>query len=161
MSSITVLSQHRERQSPFRQETPYISIIIPMYNEQEVLAACHERVCSVLDQMGKHCEIIYIDDGSSDESWNIASQLGSKHHSIKTIRLSRNFGKEAAMSAGLKAVTAEAAVLIDADLQDPPELIPDMVAQWQAGFDVVDMQRRRRWGKDGLSALPLQLFIKL
>ena len=101
MSSITVLSQHRERQSPFRQETPYISIIIPMYNEQEVLAACHERVCSVLDKMSKHCEIIYIDDGSSDESWNIASQLGSKHHSIKTIRLSRNFGKEAAMSAGL------------------------------------------------------------
>ena len=147
MSSITVLSQHRERQSHFRQETPYISVIIPMYNEQEVLAACHERVCNVLDSLGKHCEIIYIDDGSSDDSWEIAKQLSSEHHSIKTLRLSRNFGKEAAMSAGLKAVTAEAAVLIDADLQDPPELIPDMVAQWQAGFDVVDMQRRRRLGE--------------
>ncbi|MGR5062892.1 glycosyltransferase family 2 protein [Photobacterium sp. DNB22_13_2] len=158
MSSITVLSQHRERQSYSRQQTPFLSVIIPMYNEEEVLQICHKRVCEALDGLGKFCEIIYVDDGSSDNSWDIASHLDSQYHSIKSIRLSRNFGKEAAMSAGLKAVTGEAAVLIDADLQDPPELISDMVAQWQAGFDVVDMQRRRRLGEGWLKRFTAAAF---
>ncbi|PSU35972.1 glycosyltransferase family 2 protein [Photobacterium lutimaris] len=161
MSSITVLSQHRERQPYFRHHPPFLSVIIPMYNEEEVLETCHQRVCNVLDGLGKHCEIIYVDDGSSDTSWQIASQFNSQYHSIKSIRLSRNFGKEAAMSAGLSAVKGEAAILIDADLQDPPELIPDMVAQWQAGFDVVDMQRSRRLGEGWLKRFTAAAFYQV
>ncbi|AJR05995.1 glycosyltransferase [Photobacterium gaetbulicola] len=161
MSSITVLSQHRERQSFFRQQTPFITVIIPMYNEQEVISRCHHRVSKALDELGKHCEIIYVDDGSTDSSWKKASHLRSAYHSVKSIRLSRNFGKEAAMSAGLKAATGEAAVLIDADLQDPPELIPEMVAQWQAGYDVVDMQRGSRQGEGWLKRFTAAAFYRL
>lgn len=173
MSSITVLSQHRERggkrhsaqdaTGQFAQQgtTPYLSIIIPMFNEQEVLATCHERVCAALDALPHACELIYVDDGSSDESWTIAAQLSSPQHQVRTLRLSRNFGKEAAMSAGLQVAKGQGVILIDADLQDPPELIPAMVEQWQAGYDVVDMQRHQRHGESWFKRFTAAAFYKL
>ncbi|MGF1687917.1 glycosyltransferase family 2 protein [Photobacterium japonica] len=132
-----------------------------MFNERAVLATCHERVCQALEALNQPCELIYIDDGSTDGSWDIATQLKSKQHQVRTLRLSRNFGKEAAMSAGLKAAQGQAVVLIDADLQDPPELIPAMFDQWCAGFDVVDMQRRQRHGESWFKRFTAATFYKV
>ncbi len=161
MSSITRLS-HRKRE--YKQGVgsgPFLSVIVPMYNEDAVLATCHQRVCTALDRLGLMCEIVYVDDGSSDDSWDIVSGLNSSQHQIRTIRLSRNFGKEAAMSAGLQAAKGNAVVLIDADLQDPPELISAMVEQWWQGFDVVDMQRKARHGESWFKRVTAATFYRL
>ncbi|NGN97898.1 glycosyltransferase family 2 protein [Grimontia sp. S25] len=141
--------------------TPLISVVIPFYNEESVIQACHDRVVATLDNLGAHCEIIYIDDGSSDDSAQMLSELSSELHDISLIRLSRNFGKEAAMSAGIKATAGEAVVLLDADLQDPPELIPDMIEQWRQGYDVVDMQRRERLGESAFKRYTAAIFYKV
>lgn len=131
--------------------SPELSIIIPFYNEKEVLLTCHDRVLAVLTSLDFNSEILYIDDGSDDDSWlHLQAHLAAHNHtkvSTHCIRLSRNFGKEAAMSAGLKHAKGQAVILLDADLQDPPELIPGMVYEWKKGFDVVDMQRATRAGE--------------
>ncbi|KLV04255.1 glycosyl transferase family 2 [Photobacterium aquae] len=144
MSSIAMLPRRPDEAYIVQ---PFLSVIVPMYNESEVLATCHERLCDALDQLHRPCEIIYVDDGSADSSWSLAAAFTSPHHTVRAVRLSRNFGKEAAMSAGLAQAAGQAVIIIDADLQDPPELIPEMVSQWQAGFDVVDMQRSKRHGE--------------
>ncbi|WP_428467976.1 glycosyltransferase family 2 protein [Photobacterium minamisatsumaniensis] len=161
MSSITLLSQHRDRQSSGYRDTPLISVIVPMYNEKAVLEICHERLCRALDKLAQPCEIVYVDDGSSDNSWSMVQQFSSSFHQIRSLRLSRNFGKEAAMSAGLQVATGDAVILLDADLQDPPELIPEMVIQWKAGFDVVDMKRKQRHGESWFKRITASLFYKV
>ena len=116
--------------------TPTLSIIVAYYNETEVLKQCHERLYDVLFNLNLHCEIIYIDDGSCDDSWSVLEQsINHKRGTainnsdsialidIVSLRLSRNFGKEAAMCAGLEQSQAKAVILLDADLQDPPELL--------------------------------------
>lgn len=161
MSSITLLSRHRERQFNNQGGEPFLSVVVPLYNEEAVLEACHLRLCKVLDSLPQMCEIVYVDDGSSDRSWDLACLLTSSVHQIRTMRLSRNFGKEAAMSAGLQSAKGMAIVLLDADLQDPPELIPAMVEQWQSGFDVVDMKRKQRHGESWFKRTTASLFYKL
>lgn len=161
MSSITVLSHHRAGQKSEKDDESFLSVIVPMYNEEAVLELCHQRLSAVLDNLKQKCEIVYVDDGSSDESWNIATSFTSPQHQIRTIRFSRNFGKEAAMSAGLKAAKGQAVIILDADLQDPPELIPDMVEQWQSGFDVVDMKRKARHGEGWLKRTTAAVFYQL
>lgn len=138
-----------------------VSVIVPFYNEEAVLLQCHQRLIKVLDEIGQQCEIVYVDDGSNDASWQLVSQLKSQNHQIQTLSLSRNFGKEAAMTAGLKASQGKAVVLIDADLQDPPELIIQMLDSWKQGFDVVDMQRRVRHGESWFKRKSAALFYKL
>lgn len=161
MSSITLLSRHREQQHNTSSGALFLSVIVPMYNEEAVIEDCHLRLCKALDSLEQMCEIIYIDDGSSDRSWELASRLTSTSHQVRTIRLSRNFGKEAAMSAGLQSTKGKAVILIDADLQDPPELIPDMVEHWQRGFDVVDMKRRQRHGESWFKRITASIFYKV
>ena len=161
MSTITLLSQHRDKHYTSKEDEPLLSIIIAMYNEELVIEECHRRVSAVLDNLNEHCEIIYIDDGSSDNSINLVNGFSNLNHKIITIRLSRNFGKEAAMSAGLQAAKGKAVILLDADLQDPPELIPAMVKAWKQGFDVVDMQRSERHGESWFKRLTAAAFYKL
>ncbi|WP_019616758.1 glycosyltransferase family 2 protein [Psychromonas ossibalaenae] len=161
MSSITLLSQHRDKHYSSKENEPLLSIIIAMYNEELVIEQCHRRVSAVLDNLNEHCEIIYVDDGSSDNSINLANGFSSINHKIVTIQLSRNFGKEAAMSAGLQAAEGKAVILLDADLQDPPELIPAMVKEWKQGFDVVDMQRCERHGESWFKRSTAAVFYKL
>ncbi|PMN72104.1 glycosyltransferase family 2 protein [Enterovibrio norvegicus] len=146
---------------PTSHAPPYLSVVVPFFNEQAVLAACHQRILSVLDTLNARCEIIYVDDGSKDDSANIASALDAEHHDVTLIRLSRNFGKEAAMSAGLKATRGDAVILLDADLQDPPELIPEMIEAWQSGYDVVDMQRKARLGESAFKRFTARMFYTL
>ncbi len=124
-----------------------LTIVVPAFNESAVLRLFHQRLGKVLDQLPLDCNVLYVDDGSSDDTWAIIEQLLGEDPRSGAIKLSRNFGKEAALTAGLDAVRADAAVVIDADLQDPPELIPALVEQWQAGFDVVYATRSAREGE--------------
>ncbi|MCF2858735.1 glycosyltransferase family 2 protein [Pseudoalteromonas sp. SMS1] len=126
---------------------PTLSVVVPFYNESEVLAEFHQRLSWVLSQISGTTEIIYVDDGSVDGSQEIVKSFSAINCTIKCIALSRNFGKENAMSAGLKHALGQAVVIIDADLQDPPELIPKMVCKWRMGFDVVTMKRTSRAGE--------------
>ncbi|ETX09799.1 glycosyl transferase family 2 [Marinomonas ushuaiensis DSM 15871] len=136
-----------EQLEPITKAQPLVTVIIPFLNEAEVLSTCHKRVCDALSILHQHCEIIYIDDGSQDSSWALVSQFTHRLHQVRSLRLSRNFGKEAAMSAGMKVASGRCVILLDADLQDPPEYIPDMVKAWVAGAQVVEMQRKERHGE--------------
>jgi glycosyltransferase involved in cell wall biosynthesis len=139
---------------------PLVTVIIPFLNEVDVLAVCHQRVCDALNSLHQHCEILYIDDGSHDGSWELVSQLKHPFHQVRCLRLSRNFGKEAAMSAGMKAAAGRCVILLDADLQDPPEYIPEMVSAWQDGAQVVEMQRRERHGESWLKRTTAHCFYR-
>lgn len=125
-----------------------ISILIPAYNEQEVLPLLFERLSSLADNQEKFdFEFFFVNDGSRDDTLSIIDQYAKKDSRVSYINLSRNFGKEIAMIAGLDHVTGDATVIIDADLQDPPELIPEMIKLWQDGYDDVYAKRRSRQGE--------------
>jgi glycosyltransferase involved in cell wall biosynthesis len=130
-----------------------LSVVVPVHNEEAVLLEFHRRVAAAIDGAGGAggvAEIIYVDDGSSDATPLILRQLRALDPRVGIVRLSRNFGKEQAMSAGLRQARGDATVVIDADLQDPPELIPDMLDEWSRGADVVSMRRRHRSGESWL-----------
>ncbi|GLR70031.1 glycosyltransferase family 2 protein [Agaribacter marinus] len=125
-----------------------LSVIVPVYNEQKVIRTFHHALCKVIAQMhNERIEVIYINDGSSDKSWEMIQALTCPFANIVRLNLSRNFGKEAAMTAGIDHANGKATVLLDADLQDPPELLPDMLKVLRNGYDVVNMKRRQRFGE--------------
>lgn len=138
-----------------------LSIIVPFYNEQEVLEEFHSRLTKVLDSLPITSEIVYVDDGSKDTSLDVVRSFTSINSSISVIGLSRNFGKESAMSAGLEHCRGQAVILLDADLQDPPELIPQMIAKWREGYDVVNMQRSQRDGETWFKKFSAASFYKV
>lgn len=140
---------------------PELSILVPLYNELEVLPLCLERLRQVLASTMLEYEIIFVDDGSNDGSRDYLAILASIHSNLKVIRLSRNFGKEAAMSAGLAYCLGKATIIMDADLQDPPELIPQMLDAWRAGADVVTMRRKLRTGESWHKRLSAHLYYRL
>ena len=121
-----------------------LSVVVPAYNEDAVLGEFHRRLTAVLDALPMMAEVVYVNDGSSDATRSLLMTLREADARVAVIDLSRNFGKEIAMSAGLDHTHGDAVVVIDADLQDPPELIPDMLSAWREGFDVVLMRRRSR-----------------
>lgn len=124
-----------------------LAIVVPAYNESQVIGEFHARMGAVLDALAAEARIVYVDDGSQDDTWALIEDFAQRDDRVLALRLSRNFGKEAAMTAGLDAADADAVVVIDADLQDPPELIPTLVARWQEGFDVVYATRGERDGE--------------
>ena len=139
-----------------------LSIIVPVFNEEAVLREFHQRVSTVLDDLsGMTHEILFIDDGSSDNSVDVIRDLIARDERITLIRLSRNFGKEAALTAGLDNVDSDAVIIIDADLQDPPELIPRMLELWREGFDTVYGQRTERHGESFVKKATASLFYRL
>lgn len=138
-----------------------LSVVVPFFNEQEVLPEFHRRLAAVLDEMPERCEIVYVDDGSKDDSLMIAHNVPQSSSDVRCIALSRNFGKESAMSAGLEHCQGEAVIVIDADLQDPPELIPQMVSKWREGYDVVNMQRSERHGETWFKRFSAACFYKV
>ncbi len=137
---------------------PSLSIVVPIFNEQLNLAGFFSRLLPVLEQTGRAWEVICIDDGSKDESVALLQALHRDDPRIKLLVLSRNFGKEAALSAGLAYAKGAAVIPIDADLQHPPELIPDLIAKWQEGYDVVYAVRRSRTGQSWGSRQQAKLF---
>ena len=138
-----------------------LSVVVPAFNEQPVLAEFHRRLTATLNGSNLSFEVIYVDDGSTDATPSVLRLLRAQDARTGIVRLSRNFGKEKAMSAGLRCAAGSAVVVIDADLQDPPEAIPAMLAAWRDGCDVVDMRRRSRPGESWLKRTTAHLFYRV
>ncbi|WMD19735.1 glycosyltransferase family 2 protein [Achromobacter seleniivolatilans] len=138
-----------------------LSIVIPFLNEQDVLPICYAKLEVILRKLALPYEIVFVDDGSSDESVPILAAVMRRNPGVRVVRLSRNFGKEAAMSAGLAHTRGASVIVLDADLQDPPELIPEMVKAWREGFDVVSMRRRKREGEGIAKRLSAYAFYRI
>jgi dolichol-phosphate mannosyltransferase len=130
--------------SPVR---PVISIIVPFFNEELVIDALRSRLIPVLEETGETFEIICVNDGSHDKTAEMLDAMCAEDRRFKGIHFSRNFGHQAAVTAGLHFASGDCAIIIDADLQDPPELIEPLVAKWREGFEVVYALRRQRAGE--------------
>jgi polyisoprenyl-phosphate glycosyltransferase len=137
-----------------------LSIVAPIYNERESVEELWRRLTPALATLGPY-EIVLVDDGSTDGTWETLRELAARDEHLRLLRLSRNFGHQIALTAGLDAARGEAVVLIDGDLQDPPELIPELVARWREGFDVVYAVRERRDGESRLRLLAIAVFYRL
>ena len=138
-----------------------LSIVVPVYNEEEVLAEFHRRLSTVLTDLDLRSEIVYVNDGSTDKSLCLLHELRQESPDMAIVDLSRNFGKEIAMTAGLDHAIGDAVVIIDADLQDPPELIPTFVKYWREGYDVVYGQRSERDGESLLKIASAHAFYRV
>lgn len=140
---------------------PTISIIAPCYNEEETIEPFLRRIEEILTQINEPYEIVFINDGSKDNTLNILLNTKQNFKNIRIINFSRNFGKEAALTAGLDKARGEAAIPIDVDLQDPPELIKELVAKWREGYDVVLAKRADRTSDSFAKRVSADLFYKL
>jgi glycosyltransferase involved in cell wall biosynthesis len=145
-----------------RQDGPgLLSVVIPAYNEEEVLAEFHRRLTDVLAGLGGPYEVLYVNDGSCDRTPTMLRELARRDPHVGFINLSRNFGKEIALTAGLDKTRGDATVVIDADLQDPPELIPALIGQWRLGHDVVYARRTVREGETWLKKATAHAFYRV
>lgn len=138
-----------------------ISVIIPVFNEEKNISSVYNRCVSVLDSIGESFELIFINDGSKDNTFQKVYQLSESDARVKYINLSRNFGHQIAVSAGLDACNGSYAVIIDADLQDPPELITSLYTKAQEGFDVVYAKRQLRKGETFFKSITAKFFYRL
>ena len=138
-----------------------ISVVVPMYYEEEVAKECYTRLKGVLDKIENYSyEIIFVNDGSKDKTLEILKDIAKEDENSKIISFARNFGHQCAVTAGLRYVTGDAIVIIDADLQDPPELIPEMLKLWEDGNDVIYGKRKSRKGESRFKLLSASVFYK-
>lgn len=137
-----------------------ISVVIPMYCEEEVADICYKRVVNNLKKLSDKYsyEIIFINDGSKDSTLEILKKIASNDDNVKIISFSRNFGHQAAVTAGIRNVTGDAVIIMDADLQDPPELFNGMIEKWEEGYEVVYGKRRTREGESIFKLLTAKMF---
>jgi glycosyltransferase involved in cell wall biosynthesis len=140
---------------------PVFSIVVPMFNEAAGILLLHARLTAVMDGLGEPWEVVYVNDGSRDTTLLIVEDLRGRDRQVAVVNLSRNFGKEIATTAGLDHARGAAVIVIDADLQDPPEVIPELVATWREGFDMVYARRRVREGDTWLKSRTAALFYRL
>jgi glycosyltransferase involved in cell wall biosynthesis len=138
-----------------------LSIVVPCFNEAAGIAAFHARLAAVMHGLGRPWEVVYVNDGSEDATLARLEALHEADPHVAVVNLSRNFGKEIATTAGLDHCGGDGVVVIDADLQDPPELIPELVAAWQDGFDMVYAQRRSRQGETWLKRATSKSFYRM
>jgi len=138
-----------------------LSLVVPAYNEEDALPEFHKRLSAVLARLPMKAEIIYINDGSRDGTLAVLRRLRGSDPRIAIVDLSRNFGKEIAVTAGLDHSQGEAVILIDADLQDPPELIPQLIEEWNNGYDVVYATRISRDGESRIKKATAYLFYRI
>ena len=139
-----------------------VSIVIPMYYEEQVAEECYKQVKNVLTNLKDYNhEIIFINDGSKDKTLEILEAIAVVDENVKIISFSRNFGHQAAVTAGLQDVTGDAIVIIDADLQDPPERIPEMLKLWEEGHEVVYGKRKSREGESIFKTMTASMFYKI
>ena len=139
-----------------------ITILVPAYNEQEVLHLLYDRLVKLINEnTGYDFEILLVNDGSKDKTFEIMQELREKDKRFCYLNLSRNFGKEIAMIAGLDYCKGDAVVIIDADLQDPPELIPEMIKYWEEGYDDVYAKRKSREGETWLKKFTSKMYYKV
>lgn len=137
------------------------SVVVPVFNEEQVVLESYKRLKQVMDSTGESYEIIFVNDGSRDKTVFIISQICEKDKNIKLISFSRNFGHQVAITAGMNHSSGKAVVVIDADLQDPPEVIPEMLEKWKEGYDVVYGKRVKRHGESFFKKLTAKMFYRL
>ena len=139
-----------------------ISILVPAYNEEESIPLLYERVKKIMDDMTNYkFELLFVNDGSKDKTLDIIKELRKKDDRISYVDFSRNFGKEIAMIAGFDYMTGDCLIIIDADLQDPPELIPQMIEYWEQGYDDVYARRKSRKGETWLKKFTSKMYYRV
>jgi dolichol-phosphate mannosyltransferase len=140
---------------------PKYSIVAPVFNEEEGLGEFHRRTAAIMDQLDGPCELVLVFDGSRDRSPEIGRELRTKDPRVKIVDFARNFGHQIAITAGVDYAEGDAVVIIDSDLQDPPEVIFDLVAKWKEGYEVVYAQRKSREGETWFKLFTASLFYRL
>lgn len=140
---------------------PVISVIAPIYNEEKNIPELYRRVCEVMDSTGETWEMVMIDDGSTDNSVALIRELAGKDSRVRPVVFARNFGHQIAVTAGMDYSLGQAVVIIDADLQDPPEVIQEMIARWREGYEVVYAVRTEREGESWFKLFTASLFYRL
>ena len=143
-----------------KMQQPTYSVVIPAYNEQEVIKTTYERLTRVMTGMGEPYELIFVNDGSKDQTAHIIAGFCEDDSSVRLINFTRNFGHMPAISAGMENARGQAVFVIDADLQDPPELFPEMAAKWKEGYHVVYGKRVKRRGESIFKKLSAKLFYR-
>jgi len=142
-------------------EQPELSVVIPVFNEEINIVPMHDRLLSALSDTVSSLEILYVDDGSADTSWEKISELATRDERVRGVRFARNFGHQAALTAGVDVARGQAVVIIDGDMQDPPEVIPEMVDRWREGFEVVYGQRESRVGETWFKLATASAFYRI
>ncbi|NLG84209.1 MAG: glycosyltransferase family 2 protein [Firmicutes bacterium] len=137
------------------------SVVVPMYNEEEVVRETYRRLKAVMDSLGEPYELIFVNDGSKDDTLAILKEFAAADPAVKIVDFSRNFGHQIAITAGMDYAAGEAVVVIDGDLQDPPEIIPAMIARWKEGYEVVYGKRKERKGEPFFKRATARLFYRL
>jgi len=140
---------------------PELSVVVPAYNEEASIVALYERLVACLTPVVAGLEILFVDDGSVDATWARIAELAARDPRVRGLRFARNFGHQAALTAGVDAVRGRAVAIIDADLQDPPEVIVEMVERWREGYEVVYGQRQEREGETAFKRATAALFYRL
>ena len=140
---------------------PVLSLVLPIFNEEAVVPELHARLQQFLPRLGLETEVIFVDDGSRDRSLELLRALASAEPRYRVLSFARNFGHQAAITAGLDNARGEAVVVMDADLQDPPEVVLEMVVKWREGFDVVYGRRRSRQGETWLKLFTARSFYRI
>lgn len=139
-----------------------ISVVVPMYYEEEIVDECYHELKGVLNKITNYdYEMIFINDGSKDKTLELLEKIAKKNTKVKIVSLANNFGHQAAVSAGLKFVSGDVVVIIDADLQDPPALIPDMLKLWESGYEIIYGKRKKRDGESVFKLFTAKMFYKI
>jgi polyisoprenyl-phosphate glycosyltransferase len=147
--------------APVLTPKPVYSVVAPIFNEQETIAHFYERTVAVMESMGEPFELVLVNDGSTDDSYRKLRELHQHDPRVRVIDFSRNFGHQIAISAGLDHARGRAVIIIDSDLQDPPEVIPQLIDRWKAGAEVVYAQRERRVGETRFKLFTAALFYRI
>jgi dolichol-phosphate mannosyltransferase len=142
-------------------EQPELTVVIPAFNEESNIPVMHERLTAALTDLVDGLEIIFVDDGSTDATWARIEDLAAADSCVRGLRFARNFGHQAALTAGVDAAGGRGVVIIDGDLQDPPEVIPEMVERWREGFEVVYGQREEREGESWFKLTTAAIFYRI
>ncbi|CAI8853918.1 MULTISPECIES: glycosyltransferase family 2 protein [Bacillus] len=137
-----------------------VSIVVPMYFEEEVAQECYNRLKSVMIQNNINYEFVFVNDGSTDRTMEILKEIAANDYRAKVVNFARNFGHQTAVTAGIDCASGDAIVIIDADLQDPPEVIPELIAKWQEGYEVVYAKRKQRKGETWFKLLTAKYFYR-
>ncbi len=139
---------------------PTLSVVVPVYNEEEVINESYRRLTEVLEQTGETYEIIFVNDGSRDKTLALGLEICRNDKRVKMIDFARNFGHQLAITAGMDASSGDAVVVIDADLQDPPEVIPLMIEKWREGYEIVYGKRLKREGESAFKKFTAKMFYR-
>lgn len=142
-------------------DQPELSVVVPVFNEEINIGPMYERLLAALSDKVRDLEILYVDDGSADMSWEKINELAASDERVQGIRFARNFGHQAALTAGVDAARGQAVVIIDGDMQDPPEVIPEMIDRWREGFEVVYGQRENRKGETWFKLVTASAFYRI